>query len=520
MWTAWGRRVSALLCLLLACLVASSSAGGAEAGGRPTLSFEVRGGGTTYVAGQGLYLVGDLGVRGVHPITVQSHMNRPGDRWLAVIGLTYRGKTEEDGSFRLPIQAPGMFGISYRVVGAGRATPGVTFNAKTQDVDLWVEGSEDYTRPVQPLPLLPFTIVADTTPQFYRRPTTDDLPVLVGRRLTLLERTSPGTWDVVARTTVGEDGRGRFSGLSETSGDHVYRVREERWTENGSKVGWMWSWPINVHVLGLLELPSYQPEGERTPGNVAGQRGPERPNPNAGATFGWGPVRWDYSWTAGQSLDDPPLRGTDRRGRWAEMGTGLGRVVKHNGGLMVSSGKLVRDGRGDFGTTRAVLRGAAATYGRWEATLSLAVGEEAHSDYDVVLDLVPTSGADRPCAPAITVARWTGLEKRLTFGASKGGREWVRSIDSQGVGHDIPVVAAEVAPSHVTWFLNGRAIGSVRTRKAVPGVPLTMRISLVGDGSEHDSSDLHSDWQRSYPLHTGRQVTGAPALRASSRRGC
>ena len=518
MGTAWARRLSVLLCLLLACV--ALPVGGAEAGGRPRLSFEVRGGGTTYVAGQGVYLVGDLGVRGVHPISVQSHLNRPGDRWLPLVGITYHGRTDRDGSFRMPIQAPGMFGISYRVVGAGRATPGVTFNAKTQDVDLWVEGSQDYTRPVQPLSLLPFTIVADTTPQFYRRPTTDDLPVLVGRRLTLLERTSPGTWDVVGRTTAGEDGRGRFTGLVEEPGDHVYRVRAERWTRNGSKVGWMWSWPINVHVLGLLELPSYEPEGERTPGNVAGQRGPERPNRNAGATFGWGPVRWDYAWTAGQSLDDPPARGTDRRGRWAEMGTGLGRVVKHNGGLMVSSGKQVRDGRGDWGTTRAVLQGASAAYGRWEATLSLATGEKDHSDYDVVLELVPTSGADRPCAPSITVARWTGLGTRMSMGAARGGRTWTRTIDTQGVAHDIPIVAAEVAPGHVTWFLNGRAVGSVRSRKAVPGVPLTMRISLEGDTSEHDSSDLHSDWQRAYPLHTGRQVTRAPALRVSARRGC
>lgn len=492
----------------------------AHAGSRASLSFQVRGGRTAYVAGQGLLLVGDLGVRGVHPISVESNLNRPGDRWLPLVGLTYRGRTRPDGTFELPIRAPGMFGISYRVVGAGHATPGVTFDARTQDVDLWVEGSQDYTRPVQPTSLLPFAIVADTTPEFYRRPTTRGLPVLAGRDLTLLRRSSPGDWEVVSRTTVGPDGRGRFGGLTEPPGDHVYRVRAERWTREASDVGWTWSWPLDVHVLGLLELPSYEPEGERTPGNVAGQRGPERAHANAASTHGWGAARWDYAWTAGQSLDDPPSRGTDRSGRWTETGTGLGRVVRHNGGLLVSSGKPVRDGRGDVGSTWAVLSGAAAPYGRWELPLSLAVGETRSSDYDVVAQLVPTSGADRPCADTITIARWTGLGRRMTIAAAHGGRAWSRTLDTEGVGHDIPIVGVEVAPDHVTWFLDGRPIGSVRSRQAAPGRPLTLRLGLEGDPSEHDSSELASDWQRSYALGPGRPVTRAPALRTGTRAGC
>lgn len=513
-----------LVCLLATLLVAGTVTvplRPADADSRASLRFEVRGGGTTYVAGQGLLLVGNLGVRGVHPISVESHMNRPGDRWLPLVVTPYRGRTEPDGSFRLPIKAPSMFDISYRVVGAGRATPGVRFNAKSQDVQVWVEGTRDYTRPVQPLALLPFTIVADTTPHFYRAPTTADLPVLEGRRLTLLERTAPGRWTEVATTTADSEGLGRFSGLVESPGDHVYRVREERWTRNGSDVGWMWSWPMNVHVRGALELlPDHVPQGERTPGRIADHRGPERPNPNAAARYGWGAARWDFAWTVGQSLDAPPSRGTDRRGHWTETGTGLGRVVKHNGGLMVSSGELVYDGRGDVGTTRAVLEGAAASHGRWEATMSLATGEEKSSDYDAVLELVPTSGADRPCAPAVTIARWTGLGREMTFGVENRGRAWSRTITTEGVGHSIPVVGAEVAPRHITWFLNGRPVGTVRSRSAVPGTPLTLRLSLEGDESEHDNSSLFSDWQRSYPLTAGKQVTTGTGLRAGARRGC
>jgi hypothetical protein len=60
----------------------------------------------------------------------------------------------------------------------------------------------------------------------------------------------------------------------------------------------------------------------------------------------------------------------------------------------------------------------------------------------------------------------------------------------------------------------------VRSRKVAPGGPLALRLGLEGDQSEHDSSELASDWQRSYALAPGRQVTRAPALRTSARTGC
>ena len=47
-----------------------------------------------------------------------------------------------------------------------------------------------------------------------------------------------------------------------------------------------------------------------------------------------------------------------------------------------------------------------------------------------------------------------------------------------------------MARGHITWFYNGEAIGSVRNRAAVSDVPLTMRMSLVGDQNREMNKTL------------------------------
>jgi hypothetical protein len=112
----------------------------------------------TYVAGQAVTFTGSLGVPGVRKVRLQLHMNRPGDRWFAVRGFS--GKTAANGGFTFDFRAPAMFGIRYRVVSGKIATAPVTFNAKAQDLTMWVAGErpDNEHDPGQPVAGVPFTV--------------------------------------------------------------------------------------------------------------------------------------------------------------------------------------------------------------------------------------------------------------------------------------------------------------------------------------------------------------------------
>lgn len=522
-----GRRVLASwwVAVLGSALIAPATLSSADAAAipGPSLSFSPNGGyaHASYVGGQGLTLRGSLGVPGVRPIWIQSNMNRPGDAWTRVEG--YRGTTTASGTFTLPITAPDMFNISFRVVGrGGHPTPRVTFNAKTQEISAWVAGPSprDPAHPGHPVAGQLFTLIADTTPALFRRPDVIGLPVFQGRTLTLQRSYDGDTWQDLGTTTVGSDGLGRFPDLYEDAGTVIYRVRAEDWTAQGSAVGWTSTFPTYVTVRAPGDpAPSDRP-GPTIPPFTIGPSARAASGTAAG-NLGWYPLLWDYAWEGGQDLDSRPHRGTVTSGRWAQESTGAGRVSKHNGGLRIDSGRLVSDGSGDFGTTRATLVDAARAYGRWEARLRMKTAEKARQDYVARLELVPADPADFACGRrTITVAEYHGTGSRLTFGVNAMDQRWTRRIDATSLVSSTPALGAEVARDHITWFLNGRAVGTVKSPAAVSGVPLTLRFSLVGGPGEHDSTSLYSDWQRGFPIDSGRQVRSGHSLARTTLTGC
>ena len=55
-------------------------------------------------------------------------------------------------------------------------------------------------------------------------------------------------WTTLDTTTTNAQGKGVFTGVT-TDADTVYRVRQEDWTEGGSKIGWYPSFPTYVDVV-------------------------------------------------------------------------------------------------------------------------------------------------------------------------------------------------------------------------------------------------------------------------------
>lgn len=482
-----------------------------------------------YVGGQAITFTGSLGVSGVRRITLQQHMNRPGDTWFPVRGFSDR--TAANGSFSFAFQAPAMFGIRYRVVSGKIATVPVALKAKAQDLTMWVGGQDptDERAPGQPVAGEPFTIAVDTTPALFRRPETRGLPVFAGRGLTLQRRIDGDTWESIGRSSVGPDGLGFFPGVTAGVGTVVYRVVADDITTGANRIGWMQTFPTYVDVLATAPAPPETDEAAARSRRSApllaqpsARRGAGAATATASSKYGWYPTLWDYSWESGQSLTSPPDVGSVRTGTWLDYADGAGRVSRQNGGLYLDSQRNNGGGPGDFGTTRATLVDADRAYGRWEVRLRLKSAEADGPDFKVLVELVPAQAADYACGKRnITLAEVAAHSSTLTFGARMETAQWSGTRKIPSLIHTSPAVAVEVAKGHITWFWDGTPIGTVKGRAAVSDVPMTLRFSLVGDQTtERNQTGLVSDWQRGFALGSGKQVIAGNRLEKSALTTC
>jgi hypothetical protein len=408
-----------------------------------------------------------------------------------------------------------------RVVSGRAVTPSVTFNARSQDLVL--------SAPNQVTPGQKFTISIDTTPTLPRRP---DLPppVFPGRTLTLQQRTDTDRWTTLDTTATDASGNGQFDVTAGNSSPAVYRVRQENWTQNGSEIGWFPSFPAYVEVVSASSAgvtassssPAAAPQRLSTHQSNVRVAARASGSITASERYGWRPALWDFDWEFGESLTSRPTRGADRRGWWLDSSNGSGRAAKHNGGLMLDSQRGV-DGPGDFGTTATTLQDNPMKYGRWETKVRLKSPERNARDYRVRVELVPSRAADYHCGGQnITVADLTPHGSTLTVGAKafRANRKWTAHASVGSLLGPPATFSVEVAKGHISWFLNGRVIATVRDQAAVSDVPMTLRISLVGEGQlEMNRTQAIFDWQRGFSLERGRTVTSGQAPRRSSYTG-
>jgi hypothetical protein len=475
---------------------------------------------TNYVGGQRLTWTGSVGHPGERRLILQFNMGiAVGNHWTTVAG--FHDRTRPDGSFSFSYPAPSMFNIRYRVKAGKYVSAARVFNAKTQDLTVRVTGQPELNTNVPGRVGVdePFGITVDTTPDnIFRSPESQGLPVFKGRTLALQERVDASTWRTLDTTTVGDDGRGYFTGLTEAAGVAVYRVRAGNYFTGGNQIGWTQSFPL--YVLAGPEAQAWyatrygvSPSASVPVDRPAG--GGAQP-PTSSQHYRWFPSLFDFAWEYGQSLTSPPARGTRIRGGWAESSTGSGRVAKYNGGLALDSKRYTGAGPGDFGTTRATLYGNAMTRGRWETSLRIRNAfERGGRAYQVLAELIPAKASDYDCGRHnITVASLSPFSPRVEYGVRSGQDSW----DGASAVDWIPLVrpynvAVEVAQGHITWFLNGSPVGSVTDKAALPGVPLTLRLSLVGQpDAEMDQVGLISDWQRGFPVSTGQESVSRKKL--------
>jgi hypothetical protein len=510
-------RLVAILSLFVGLLVAAvgPTVSNAESRRAPA-SLEISPG-AGYIPGQALTFSGNIGGTGVRPVHLQLNADYSGNVWGDVDG--FRSKTNANGDFSFVFPAPAMKGIRYRVASGKLATPFVTFNAKSQDLTVTPVGV--------PRAGVPFELLVDTTPKLVRRPDTIGLRPLPGRNLTLQERVTPTKWKDIGTTKVGSSGLARFTVTEGTGGTHVYRVIQNDLFGDGNKISWFPSFPTYVEVRGAPYRREPQPDGDTQPRST-GQPTTARMSVGSGdrttasGTFKWGVSLFDFAWVFGESLTAKPHRGSILKGSWTEYSDGGGRVISHNGGLYFASKRDNKAGPGDYGTTMATLQGNARKYGRWEVRVRPRSEETGGKDYLVRAELVPENASDYDCgAHNITLGELTAHGNSILFGVNAGDRRWTHRRTVAGTHNVVSYnFAAEVTKRYITWFVNGKPVATVKSRKAVSDLPMTLRISMVGDGQrEMNHTDILSDWQRGFSLKPGTKVTRGHRMAVGSYDG-
>ncbi len=496
----------------------SASAGAAE----HSLSASPK----VYVGGQMLTYAGEVGAGGV-VVTLQGSQ-RPGAPWAAIA----RTRSEPDGSYSFTLPAPSMRGIMRRVVAGGEPSNVLRMYAQSQDVVLAPVGT--------PVIGETFQIVASTVPgpewprghQFYVKGRPDlPGPVFTGRELTLQRNGPGGSWlDVPgASATVNSDGTGTFDVTANETGNIVYRVVQEDYSQaGGPPIGWFPSFPTPVKVApNRAEAITYDPPAPAptqarsaapAPRQAAAMLAARPTEETSGSTAltaqaakGWGGALWDFGLPSGESLTSPPSRGSKRVGQWIDGSIGTGRANQHNGGVSLNSQRYAPDrdaneNQGDLGSTWITLQDNARKYGRWEARVRIRPYERGAVDYLNKVELIPESEGQRCAGRTITVANLAAHSRKLKFGvnADRANRSWQRTRRIGDIANKPITVAVEVTKRHITWFYNGKPVGTVRTSAAVPRVPLTMRITMEGRGDrEMNRTMTHMDWMRGFSLNRG-----------------
>jgi hypothetical protein len=474
---------------------------------------------TSFVGGQSLTWTGKLPHRGVRTITMQRFLNRPGDSWIDV--QDFKATTKADGSFSFHYPAPDMQNIGFRVKSGKYVTEKLDLYPYRQDVVLHAEqilpGTQRARATTKIVAGLPFVIVADTTPKA-------GMPVFPGRVLLLQRRVDPTTWVPVGTTVVGPDGEGSFLDLTQAIGTPVYRVLEQDWTKGDNKIGWYPSFPTYLDVVPATgrrattrttTFAAPAPSRSRSATRTLARAG----HSTAALRWKWGYPIFDFDWTSGESLTSKPWRGSRPRGQWTEYLAGTGRVAKRSGQLGLASGPTDgRPGTGNRGTTATTLQGNAQRYGRWEVKLRTDTEGSGSRHYLVRAELVPERAADYDCgAHNVTIAEIRQGQGSAVIGAAKGTTRWTRTLQLSSLDRSTSAFGVELMKDHVTWFLNSTPVGTLEKRKVTGDVPMTLRLSLVGDEDQDMvNTTLLSDWQRAFPINRSPGVTSGAGLTRSS----
>ncbi len=225
---------------------------------------------------------------------------------------------------------------------------------------------------------------------------------------------------------------------------------------------------------------------------------------NAAAVFKWGTIAWRQEFETG-TLDPT----------WVTNGQGT--IGQQNGMLTIQAGA-------DSGTVEVwpVDTAAAATNGRWEARIRAYERSSTGEQYRFTWELVPVSGDDSCGADRIVLGSYVpGATRVRGFVNTMPDHSFTYSRARDLRSRAWHTYAVEVAPDHISWFVDTKVMRTETRPAALAGV--SYRPELVMEavpGSTMRPSWFQADWVRYYSLkRPNARSIEAPVMRRTTYAG-
>jgi hypothetical protein len=225
---------------------------------------------------------------------------------------------------------------------------------------------------------------------------------------------------------------------------------------------------------------------------------------NAAAVFKWGTIAWRQEFEIG-TLDPT----------WVTNGQGT--IGQQNGMLTIQAGA-------DSGTVEVwpLDTAAAATNGRWEARIRAYERSSTGEQYRFTWELVPVSGDDSCGADRIVLGSYVpGATRVRGFVNTMPDHSFTYSRARDLRSRAWHTYAVEVAPDHISWFVDTKVMRTETRPAALAGV--SYRPELVMEavpGSTMRPSWFQADWVRYYSLkRPNARSIEAPVMRRTTYAG-
>ncbi len=142
-------------------------------------------------------------------------------------------------------------------------------------------------------------------------------------------------------------------------------------------------------------------------------------------------------------------------------------------------------------------------YGRWDFSMRSKQYTFGATPYAAVLELVPSDNSRIDCGRQnLILAKFPLGAKAVTGELRNAGKRWTMTNPHEVFSNEFHTYALEVTAGHISWFMEGKVLMTVRNPAALSGETYKIKIFLTAapSGQRTNRGRLQFDWARYYTL--------------------